>query len=207
MRRRIAGGRAPLPHKESAPAARRLAAIPFLLVSSLFLAAGPVSADPPVEQEIALYGSFNDIEGGYVALANITRDDLCAWVEGGAVGEPPILEPVTVRDVETGAGAVVETLRAEWSFELWRFDSGTSGMDDCADTEGQSAPFAVGTGTIVSTDNDFFVSGGRMNSFGWSVHATVYDEDGNAHQFHRVFRAQITPSGELRVVVDVIGLT
>ena len=84
--------------------------------------ATPAVAAPPERIEMAVIDAFPDLENGLAVFVNTTRNDLCDWVEGGAVGPPPGEVPISIQIKETGNGAVVMSGRGVVPIELWRLD-------------------------------------------------------------------------------------
>lgn len=68
-------------------------------------------------------------------------------------------------------------------------------------------PLATGMVRVVANDNDVFVSGGRTNAFGDTATGTLLDGDGDACHFTGQFRAQVTRSGEFRLLIEDIHST
>jgi hypothetical protein len=68
-------------------------------------------------------------------------------------------------------------------------------------------PLATGTVRVVANDNDVFVSGTRNNAFGHTATGTLLDAAGNPCHFTGQFRAQITVTGEFRLLREDIHLT
>lgn len=163
----------------------------------------PAAADPPpssgvVERFITEdFGIFLDFENGFWVFANITRQGFCDWVEGGEVGPPPALTTSFSQQVSTPAGAVVVLGKPGVDpFALHRI---TSPFDPCAGSEPD--PWATGEMNVIATDNDFFLSGGRTNSFGVHWQGTVFEvATGEAYHYSFHVRLQITKDGEFRVV-------
>lgn len=75
------------------------------------------------------------------------------------------------------------------------------------DWECGDPPTAFGYGKLEVTDNDFFVSGTRTNSFGYRAHGQLTDPvTGQRVNYSETFKAIITKEGEFRVLVENIKL-
>ncbi len=166
----------------------------------------PVQAAPPVQEDIPLLLVFPDFENGKVVFWNTTRDDVCAWAEGGFVGPPPVIELVPVTFNETGKGAVVFSYNEIRPIELWNFDDPDDPVDPCVDTDEQDGPWATGDMRVSGHDNDLDVSLTRTNAFGDTGQGTVYTSDGSAWHYSWTFLAQIDQNGEFRVVNENFNL-
>ena len=192
----------------TAKAIRRRVGWAVALVAALIMTlAVPAAAEPPERTEDALFVVTPDTENGLWLFWNITRQDLCAWVDGGFVGPPPVEKLIPAQFKETGQGAIVTSFQGESSIELWRFDPDVPPtVDPCTDTDEQAAPWATGTARVVGNDNDLDVSLTRMNSFGFHGHATVVDATGQVWRYLFIFRAHISQDGEFMAVVEKANL-
>lgn len=172
---------------------------PVVVLSAVLVLASmmPATAGPPDRVDLPVHFDTFDADNGLLTFVNITRDNLCAWAEGGFAGPPPVEQLITVKSKETGKGAVVDSLHAEVPFEIWSFDGVPSFETVCAtELEG---PWATGTGRVSWNDNDFFVSGTRTNTFGGSFQASVTDTDGVDWRYSFRLRFQISMDGEFIV--------
>jgi hypothetical protein len=61
-----------------------------------------------------------------------------------------------------------------------------------------------GTHRTVANDNDLFLGGPGANSFGWRMHGTVYDHDGNECRYQEIQKGLILPDGEERWIREDI---
>lgn len=171
----------------------------FLLV---FTGAVPALADPPEVLEEPIFGILLDLKYEVVVFWNTTRDDFCDWADGGFEGPPPIDEPVNISFKETGKGAVISPFRAVRHLEIWHLDDDADLSGPCEATDAQPGPLAVGNGRVGSSDNDLFVSGTRMNTFGHRGQGRLESADGTRWHYSWAFLAQIDRHDEFRVVVD-----
>jgi len=178
---------------------RRTALVTALALLTLGLTA-QTSAAPPEQVELDDFAPlFADVDDGLGLFVNITRDDYCAWVDGGFIGPPPVDKTISVQLNETGKGAVVASFQGELSIELWRFDPDVPPLvDPCVDTDAQSGPWATGTAHVQANDNDFDGSRTRTNSFGVRGQGTVEDASGGTWHFSWANRLQITKDDEFR---------
>jgi hypothetical protein len=157
----------------------------------------PATAGPPERADWPIHFNAFDADNGLLTFVNMTRDNLCDWAAGGFDGPPPVEELITVQSKETGQGAVVESLRAQLPFEIWAFEGVPSFANVCApELEG---PWATGTGRVSWTDNDFFISGTRTNSFGGSFQASVTDTEGVDWRYTFRLRFEISMDDEFIV--------
>jgi hypothetical protein len=183
-----------------------------LLVAALAVVAmglaAPTAAAPPEQVELDdFFPLFADLDHGVGVFVNIARDDLCAWEEGGFVGPPPVDQTVSAKLHETGKGAVVASVRADLSIELWRFDPDVPPLvGPCADTDAQTAPWATGTARVEANDNDFDLSLTRVNSFGVRGQGTVVDATGVTWHLSWTTRYQITKDDEFIVRIERFNL-
>ena len=162
--------------------------------------AAPALAAPPEQTDEPIFNLYPDLTYGLVVFWNITRDAYCAWEAGGAVGDPPVIEPVTTSSHQVQSGAIMVTWQAERPLELWTLDEGADLSGPCQDTDDSTEPWATGSAMARSTDNDLEVSGSRTNSFGGSGRGTVWDADGNAWQYGFVFRAVYHPTPDVFMI-------
>jgi hypothetical protein len=183
-----------------------------LLVAALAVVAMglavPTSAAPPERVELDdFFPLYADVDHGVGLFVNIGRDELCAWVDGGFVGPPPVDQPVSVKLKETGKGAVVASLQADLVVELWRFDPDVPPLvDPCVDTDAQTGPWATGTAHVEANDNDFDLSFTRTNSFGIRGQGTVEDTAGGTWHLSWNSRYQITRDNEFIVRTEKFNL-
>lgn len=120
---------------------------------------------------------------------NITRDDLCEWVDGGFAGPSPVQSLVDAQIKETGKGALVGNFHKKSHLELWDLDDPANPDNACSDTDDQPGPWAVGAATVSLTDNDSDVSGTRRTSLGNTGTGKVVDGAGDAWHYSWMFRA------------------
>jgi hypothetical protein len=183
-----------------------------LLVAALAVVAMglavPTSAAPPERVELDdFFPLYADVDHGVGIFVNIARDELCAWVDGGFVGPPPVDQAVSVKLKETGKGAVVASFQADLVVELWRFDPDVPPLvDPCVDTDAQTGPWATGTAHVEANDNDFDLSFTRTNSFGIRGQGTVEDTAGGTWHLSWNSRYQITRDNEFIVRTEKFNL-
>jgi hypothetical protein len=179
-----------------------------LLAIALMLSwATPAVAAPPERFEQVVVEAFPDLENRLAVFVNTTREDLCSWVEAGAVGPPPGVVPISIQIKETGKGAVVLSARGVVPIEVWRLDEDVPPlMGACEDTDEQAGPLAVGTARIGFTDNDAGGSSTRTNSFGGRLQASLTDAEGNTWRYTHTYRFHIDRDGEFQVRAENYNL-
>lgn len=171
----------------------------FIAVAAAAVIAVPASstsAGPPQEVVLDDYiVLFPDVNINRAVFINITARDFCDWLDGGPVGPPPAIDPVTARAVSTGQGAIVGAIDVQDLYiEMWEFDDNPPPLvGACEDLQDQLAdpdaePWATGTADLKAKTNDFFGSGTRGISFGDRTTAHVTDQDGNTYRYRNVFR-------------------
>ena len=184
---------------------------PFLLLALLSvlltLAVTPVSAAPPVREDVDFFTITLDPEHELVVFWNISRDDFCEWEASDFEGPAPVQQLIPAQFVETGKGALVGVGSGMSTLELWALDEGADLSGPCQDTDSQTAPWAVGTAWWTLNDNDLDVSGTRINAFGERGIGTVVDAAGNTRHYSWHFRLVIDRHDELRVVSEQYNLT
>ena len=177
---------------------RRLTALLIttcVVFASAIVPASSAGAAPPdrfeVDDFIVLYP---DLDINRSVFINITARDFCDWLAGGPAGPPPAIDPVPVKVIETGKGALVTSVDAkDLNIEMWEFDEDPSPLiGPCEDIQQQlddpeAMPWAAGTARYTAHDNDFFRTETRGNSFGDKVSADLTDRYGNHHSYHHVF--------------------
>lgn len=162
---------------------------------------GPALAGSPVRvTDTTLAPGIPDLDNGLLIFWNTTRDAFCAWVANGSQSPQPAILPITWFVNETSGGAIKVTWGASSHLELWRPDPGVDPSDPCAATQNSVSPWAVGSADVHYTDNDFFVSGSRTDSFGSRGLGTVQGADGTEWKYLWEFRAQYDREGAFRLV-------
>ena len=164
-----------------------------LAIASLALTvvAGSVQAAPPERSEEPFFQLFPDFDDGIGVFWNITRDNFCAWAEGGFVGPPPVIQLIPVSVHETGAsGELVGQYRGTSSVEIWLLNDPDNPVGPCVDTEGQDGPFASGEAMGHGNNNDIDTVGSRRNSFGDRGQGSVTDINGDDWHLNWTFRSQ-----------------
>lgn len=111
--------------------------------------------------------------------------------------------PTTTKPSSAGSTAAPKTTR---HLELWNLDDPANPEAACPDTDGQPGPWATGHVNASNTDNDFFASGTRTNSFGDVGRGTVSDNDGDEWHYSWNFRAQNDRDGEFSVRTENFNL-
>jgi hypothetical protein len=187
---------------------RRTRSGTVLLAMALMIPwAMPAVAAPPERFEEVAVDAFPDLENRLAVFVNTTREDLCDWVESGAVGPPPGAVPVSIQIKETGKGAVVVSGRGEVPIEVWRLDEDVPPLiGACQDTDEQAGPLATGTARVGFTDNDADVSLTRTNSFGGRLQATLTDTEGDTWRYTHTYRFHIDRDGEFQVRAESFNL-
>jgi hypothetical protein len=93
------------------------------------------------------------------------------------------------------------------NLDLWLMNEDAPLTGPCEDTDDSTAPWAVGTARVQSTDNDVFhhetVSAGliRGNAYGQRGLGTVVDGDGTSQHYSWIFLGLNDPSGNARTPV------
>jgi hypothetical protein len=108
--------------------------------------------------------------------------------------------------VETPSDAIVVRISGQ-DRPIWVY---ARSLDEvCGDVFGGASPALVAQGTAreTYTDNDFLISGTRVNSFGTTAVGGVVDLDGRSWGLVASGRLQWTLDGELRIVTENIRLT
>jgi len=155
---------------------------------SLATTTNPAAAIPPHAEEIApLIAVFPDFDNRLVGYLNITREGFCAWEAGGAVGDPPLLEPASPAwERTTGTGEVGGVVRDELHLELWPMDADPGGVSSCEDTSDATGPFATGRADVRATDRSLYGSddghGAYVADLGFQADLT--GADGGRYRYH-----------------------
>lgn len=162
---------------------RRMVLLALLVAA---LVATPVVAKPVVSQGEA-WSIQLDTENGLVVFFNMGRDAFCAWADSGFAGEPPVTKLLAISESETPTGAIVSSVTGPSSLELWRLDADADFSGPCPDTDDSSEPWAVGTASDRSHDNDLAhddsvdVYGlSRTDAFGETANGRVVDATGDS---------------------------
>jgi len=187
-------------------------------------------AAPPAKTTDTFDFEFPDPNLRLVAFMNIDRETYCtpevvafeeaviAWEEGGEVGDFPELpvfpdgfDPVSLQEVETGQGAVVQLFKGSGlHFELWEMDADAQLIGPCTDTDAAMHLIGTGTAAFVANDNDIGGTGTRGNAFGHRGMATLVDEGGNTLRYTWRFEVNsrcVAPNDEPRCLIDTSRLT
>lgn len=180
-----------------------VAALAMILTLGL---AAPASARPDTFED-TIFAIFPDLEHELVVFWNITRDDYCAWQADGFQDAPPVTQLVSGRFHILPNGAIVGAYAATTYLELWLMNEDAPLTGPCEDTDDSSAPWAVGTARVQSTDNDVdhdeTVAAGvvRGNAFGQRGLGTVVDIDGATRHYSWIFLGLNDPNGNSRAPV------
>lgn len=174
---------------------RRTASLSVSLALALGVVAAPAAAAPPERFEDPIYLNWADLDQGKVVFVNITRDDLCDWIDSGFAGPPPVVQPVPVQFNETPTGAVVAkfTMRGV-HIEMFDLDEDADLSGPCDDTDDSPTPWATGTANAVGTDNDLFHDASiemglhRANAFGDQGQAQLRDSSGGRWHYSWTFK-------------------
>ena len=184
---------------------RKISALVIIVLGTALLVAAPASANPPERIVGAGIGEFFDDSTGTFILANISGEAWCEWALGGFDGDPPVNTLTEAMAVETGPGATHFRFSATWSLEAFRYPTEPQSLEEeCAMIE-SLGPWANGVMHVSSVDSDVFASGMGTASFGASTNGSLTDIEGETHQFHRVFRAQIR-DGDFFLLVDTLSI-
>ena len=131
---------------------------------------------------------FTDAAAGLGVVAGLTPETL----PGFCAGEDVERGTSIVRDVVRPDGTIMSHEKAH-EVALMVF------LDDDQDLCDGSAPFAIGEGTFMVHDNDFFRSGNRTESLGFRLNGQVTDVDGERHHVSAAFEGNVNREGDLRV--------
>jgi len=177
------------------------------LVAGALLAAlalpGAVSAEPPASSGSVV--RFEDNGNGFYMNAETTRSAITgAPAEQACHGIRPT--PADHQFVATASGAVVVRISGVGR-PIWVYDGSLDEV--CGAVLGGGTPALVAAGTVreTYTDNDLFVSGTRVNSFGTNATGVVVDLAGQTWGLVASGRLHWTLDGDLRVVTEDIRLT
>jgi hypothetical protein len=167
------------------------------LAAGLLLAAlafpGTSSADPPDTSGIVV--RFDDLGGvGYEDLADQLVAVTGPPAELGCLGLGFDDYFVAVQAADTPPGAIVVRAHDEdVPLHVYRA-SGFAGLCGAVAANLPLTVIGVGTARFNHTDNDFFGSETRMNSFGNSATGSIVDDAGTVWSFSAVWRALVVPS-------------
>lgn len=172
-------------------------------LSAFMLTAGAVAAGPPASSGIVTRWVENG-NGFYMSATGTVSAITGAPAEQACLGIRPV--PADIQLVDTPPGAAVVNLDGQ-DRPVWVYEGS---LDDvCGAVLSGASPILLAQGTVREryTDNDFLVSGTRVNSFGSTATGTVIAMDGSSWGFVAHGRAQWTLSGDLRFITDDIRLT
>ncbi|HEU0235240.1 MAG TPA: hypothetical protein VFR14_02240 [Candidatus Limnocylindrales bacterium] len=178
-----------------------------LLLAGALLAAlalpGAAHAGPPASSGSVV--RFVDNGNGFYMNAEATRSAITgAPAELACLGIRPT--PVDHQFVVTASGAVVVRISGD-ERPIWVYDGSLDQV--CGAVLSGGAPALVAEGSVreTYTDNDFFVSGTRVNSFGTNATGFVVDVDGRTWGLTASGRLQWTLDGDLRIITEDIRMT
>ncbi len=163
----------------------RVAALALPICLGPLVVPTTASAIPPQAQEIATFAwIFPDLDNHLIGFLNISREDFCAWVDGGAEGPPPLKDPASPAWVhERGNGGMGVVAMDTIYLELWRLDEGAPAQDACADTDDGDAPLAVGAADMVGVDHLFdFIEHGAIGAQ-WNGRAQLTGQGGARYKY------------------------
>ena len=152
-----------------------------------------------------------DSEQGLVVLVNTDRatyctpeqvtfeEDVLAWIEGGAIGDPPEApaEPAGFGEFkylvqQTRQGATVVRVAGSGLYaEIWQMDPDAPGIGPCLDTDDTMIRIGTGTAEFRANDNDQGGSGTRANAFGNRGIVSIVDDDGVSHRYSWIFHVSV----------------
>ena len=191
-------------NREGAKRVRTVRAMILATSVVVFAAAGPAWAGPPIDvlDTTFIPGIYDPVDG-LAIYWNTTRDDVCTWLAGGGQGPQPALVPIKWFVNPTPAGPLKITWGGTSRLELWAVASGSNlqagDFVPCDSTSGGTA-WAIGSADIHATDDDFFVSGTRTDSFGYRGIGSARDATDTAWRDEFHFRATIDRQGAFRLV-------
>jgi hypothetical protein len=143
------------------------------------------------------FDAITDPSTGLTALLGISRDQLAR----ACAGEPFTLDDVTIVEVTRPDGSVKVTVHGN-DLTVLVF---AGIVEDVCELAGE-APLATGRAKVTQTDNDFFVSRNRTNSFGLSLIGRATAAEGGTHYLVRGrFRATI--SRQLELVIRTLNFS
>jgi hypothetical protein len=172
----------------------------LLATGVLALGALPAGADPTADNQ----GPVSRFTAPF-ALAYIDpADNLVAL--GGPPPEQGCLDEgfedhkADFQEVQLPSGPVVALVRdIDQPMRLYQASSVDEICDAVAAGE-DPQPIATGTAHVVATTNDAFGSGRRTTTLGDKATGTLLDSAGKPCHFTGIFREQISPAGESRII-------
>lgn len=181
---------------------RRLSLLPVAaLAVTLALACSEPTSPPPATQvatpsfaaatarrfTVPFFNTFTDASSDLTAVFGITAEQLAAACAGGDFTQ----DEVTVVEVTRPDGSLKVTVHGNNLTVLIY----SGGFEDVCELAGRT-PLATGTAKVTQTDNDFFISGNRTNSFGLSlIGRAASDETGARFLVRGRFRTTISKQG------------
>jgi hypothetical protein len=163
----------------------------------VLVAAPPANSGPVVRFEDGGNGYFMNAEQTRSAFTGAPAELACYGIQ---------LSTISYQFVETASGAVIAQFSGR-DRPIWLYEGSLDVVCAAVFAGGTPASFAEGTVREVYTDNDYFVSGTRVNSFGATVTGVVTDLDGVSWGFVSSGRLQWTLDGEFRIVSDDFRLS
>lgn len=197
-----------------AATARRLArtlaprfGVLLLAAGVLALGAVPAGAQPTTDKQ----GPVSRFTAPF-ALAYIDpADNLVALggppPEQGCFGEGFEDHEADFQEVQLPSGPVVALVR-DIDQPMYLYQASSVEEICTAVEEGEHPqPIATGTAHVVATTNDAFGSGRRTTILGDKATGTLLDSGGKPCHFTGIFREQISPAGESRIIKHDIHST
>jgi hypothetical protein len=178
----------------------RIAALAVLSCLAPALVPTPASAVPPQAEEIAVLASiFADPDNDLIGFLNVSREDFCAWLDGGAEGPPPLKDPVSPAWVhERGDGGIGAVATDTLYLELWRLNDGVNAEDRedaCADT---MALLGVGAADIIAPDHLFDAIEHGATGAQWNFRAKLTGPGGATYRYQYFGIELHQPDGTIR---------
>jgi hypothetical protein len=178
-----------------------------LATGVLALGALPAGADPTADKQSPVSRFIAPFALAYIDPA----DNLVAL--GGPPPEQGCLDEgfedhtADFQEVQLPSGPVVALVRdIDQPMRLYQ----ASSVDEiCAAVAAGEDPQPIATGTahVVATTNDAFGSGRRTATLGDKATGTLLDSGGNPCHFTGIFREQISPAGQSRIIRHDIHTT
>lgn len=138
-----------------------------------------------------------DLDNGLVVFVNLTRNDFCPWLAGGAVGIR--LGSLVDWHIETGRDQDFVGIVGQGTLplELSRLDDDAELTGACTDTDQSTEPFAVGEAEVMMNVMTQGAETDVMRGRG-----TVVDAAGNEYRYHFTGMSGVDGQDVLRRVDD-----
>jgi hypothetical protein len=151
----------------------------------------------------ALVERFDDrffqvvVDGDLAAVVGLGPEQLPAF----CAGDESVLDPIHFLVVSRPDGSLKQTVRASPRVIIYPI-AGVSNLCELTAV----TPLATGKAHMAHTDNDFFVSLNRTNSFGSNL-SGIASGEGGRFKVRARFRITIQRNGEIQVRTERSGIT